>query len=137
MSTTYDRAALADRMEAVLGTRPTRSQLDKAPKVAERPIGRGRARLTAGMPAPDPSGRWRADDVEAWLARHPALELQRDIATITAAYANAHSDRERHDIVGAARRRGRTWAQIASAITSAQGRRITRQAVAKHYGHDG
>lgn len=135
---TYSVTQVADRIESVLGQRPT----DNAILLGagrQRPARGGSRSLVAEIPASlhhDGPRAWRAEDIEAWLAEHPILRLQNARQRFQDAYrAGLESNvwLEHAQAVWTAQDAGMSWAQIAEAIGEVTGRPIARQSVAKRY----
>lgn len=124
MGATYGYRQLADRIEEVLGTRPSPSSLRAAAAAARRTGGtQSPPRLTAGMPAPlprtsatDPAA-FPADQVEQWLAHHPRLAWR---AAVQRAADALHGGADPADVVAAARAAGLSWRTI-TALLAEQG----------------
>ncbi|WP_301485880.1 hypothetical protein [Intrasporangium sp.] len=123
---TYSYREVADRVEEVLGERPSLSALRAAAAVARRtPTTQGRPRLTAGMPAPAPARSktspavFSQRKVEAWLRRHPRRVRA---AAREALVASAANPRSRLEVaVRKARQAGLSWRVIADGITEGSG----------------
>lgn len=137
---TYTYRQLADRIEAVLGRRPSVSTLRAATATTRRTTtSQSRPRLTLGMPPPEPAptrtapARFDAAKVEAWLATHP---LRRWLAA-DADYRAALRDPTRpiDATIALARRRGLTWTQITTGLHDECGDRRSRAGIYKAYRH--
>lgn len=123
---TYSYREVADRVEEVLGERPSLSALRAAAAVARRtPTTQGRPRLTAGMPAPVPArsktspAAFSQRKVEAWLRRHPRRVRA---AAFEALVASASNPRARLEVaVRKARAAGLSWRVVAEGITEGSG----------------
>lgn len=119
---------LADKIESALGARPAISTL--------RTAGTRTTGILAGLPRPlyPAQGRlsplFSAAQVDEWLANHQIRRQQAAVAELIAA-----SPSQRAAAVAAARSERVSWVRIADAISQADGRRISYQAVAKRYGH--
>lgn len=128
----YSYADIQRRIRDVLDIEVTTSTLRAAPTRQ----GQARTRVTEGMPTPLPQEerplfapvRFAVDDVEDWLTRHP-LRRQRD-----ALEAIEGSTGDRRSLVDQARAAGVSWARIAAAISTAEGRTYSAQAAHKRYG---
>ena len=125
----YTYLQLADRMEQVLGARPSLSSLRAAASEARRTQSvRRRPRLTLGMPAPQPSPSPTAPalfsqaEIEHWLAHHPRGQFLVSYRALVAAAAGPAKDLEA--AVGRARRDGLSWQHVAEALSEGSG--ITR-----------
>jgi hypothetical protein len=117
---TYTYAALADRVEAVLGTRPALSTLRTAATRAalgwDYP-----PRVTAGMPSPLPSTppaptRFDASQIEIWLASHPWKRQHQALEQITEIAAGPQAPLRA--AVAAARASGASWTAITDALNA-------------------
>lgn len=134
MSAYYTVVDVQDRIEGVLGERPTVGAIHLE-GVRAGTVPNARVRITAGLPNPVNPGerplRYRARDVESWLEEHP--RLTRDTARQALARAIAEAG-DRQALVDNARTAGLSWAEIADVFAEVDQRPITRQAVAKRYG---
>lgn len=128
---TYDD--IADRIAEVFGERPTPAILYGGERDPDRPV-RGEIRVTAGMPTPlpgRPPRQFDADEVDAWLRKHPRLVARKRVEQLREAITGTLV---RQDAVAAARNAGLSWQQITDVIQEVDEREISRQAVAKQYG---
>lgn len=143
MSSSYTVSDVQNRVEAVLGERPTANDVHReSGRAGQRP--NARVRLMAGLPAPTNTGEsvleFDPAAVEAWLAAHPRLQrasqleelYEQLVASLDA--TPREGDQLRADAIHRARSVGLSWAQIADQIGLVDGREVTRQAVAKRYG---
>lgn len=146
---TYGYEQLADRIEAVLGERPSASSLRAARAEARRwetrRIGARRVRpgLTTGMPAPLPAAsrtapaRFDAEQVEIWLAHHPAHAWEQAIARTRERLASG--DEITGVVVADALRAGLSWSVLTDLINERTvadgGRARTRAAIHYRYRH--
>ena len=118
---TYGYTELADRIEAVLGQRPSLSTLRAARTTSDRGQveSRMKPRLTAGMPLPMPSdsptapARFLARDVEKWLTKHPIL---RWVHAADVARERLAAGESEEAVVAAALRDGLSWSLITELI---------------------
>lgn len=137
---TYSYREVADRVEEVLGERPSLSSLRAEAAVARRtPTTQGVPRLTAGLPAPMPARSQTAPaafsqrKVEAWLRRHPRRVRA---AALDALVASASNPRARLAVaVRKAREAGLSWRAIAEGITEGSGVTHSLAGVHKAYRH--
>lgn len=134
---TYSYDQVAERIEQVLGERPSKSALRAAPLRQRRTRGR-RPGLTAGMPAPLPSpskttrARFSAEAVEEWLAVHPRLEWARAMHEAQMGLAaGQHTD----TVVSAALTGGLSWRQITAILNEHDGGHRSVSGVHKSYRH--
>lgn len=122
---------LADRIQQVLGIRPSPATLRAAAATSTRP-GRGTA-ITTGMPTPtrDRAGRAQFDAaaINTWLQRHPQLEIRRHQQTLATA-----PRAERPTAVATARSVGLSWQEIADACGAADDTTYTRQWAQQRFG---
>lgn len=118
---------VADKIAAALGTRPSISTLRTAHS--------GRGGIVDGLPAPihprhgNRSPLFSEDDIDTWLANHPRRARERQIQHLSKQPPEA-----RFDAVAHARAAGLSWADVAQAISRADERPMTRQAVQQRYG---
>lgn len=134
----YSVGEVADRIEAVLGARPSENSviLSTDRQRAARP---GSASLVAEIPPSTKQGRarlWPAEAIEAWLEDHPIKRLRATRAAFVAAYKQGvinNEWQEQAEAVWAAQAGGMSWAQIADGIKEATDKKMSRQYVAKHY----
>lgn len=123
---TYSYRELAERVEEVLGERPSLSALRASASASRRSATtQGWPRLTAGMPAPETSKSRTAPaafsqrQVEGWLRRHPRLAAAK---TYDALVTAAGKPRSRLEVaVDKARSAGLSWRLVAEAITEGSG----------------
>ena len=134
---TYSYDQVAERIEQVLGERPSKSALRAAPLRQRRTRGR-RPGLTAGMPAPLPSpsktirARFSAAAVEEWLAVHPRLEWARAIREAQMGLAAGQTT---ETVVTAALTGGLSWRQITAILNTHDGGHRSVSGVHKSYRH--
>ena len=135
----YSYEDLADRIEAVLGERPSLSALRAAhAEDQRRGAKRGRPRITAGMPRPRASAsrtapaRFASVDVEAWLTTHPRRRW--DEALRLAGERLAQGDDE-EATVRAALEAGLSWAAIAGLLSVHEGRPVAKSSAYYRFGH--
>ena len=135
----YTYAVLADRIEDVLGERPSRSALRSAPAEARRTgSAMARPRVTVGMPSPVPApsrtspAEFDAAEVEEWLAAHPRLRWQRAVASITRSLAEGMPEEQ---VVAAALKDGLPWRTITGELNAHDGRGRTVSGIHKRYRH--
>lgn len=125
----YSYLDIQQRVREVLNVEVSQTTL----RCAGTREGTARTRLTEGMPAPLPGdykpARFDPDQIETWLANHLLLRQRQALLELS----ESDSD-ERQLLVAAARDLGVSWARIASAISSAQGRPYTTQAAHQRYG---
>lgn len=134
---TYSYEELADRIEQVLGERPSRSALRAA--AAKERIARSTQsvpRLTAGMPRPLPAptrtapAAFSAEQVEAWLANHPRLVHDQALRQLSAALARGD---DVETAVHQARSTGLSWRAITAALSEHDGQPRSVAGVHKRY----
>ncbi|MGB8385149.1 MAG: hypothetical protein WCG47_28565 [Dermatophilaceae bacterium] len=125
---TYTYREVADRVEQVLGVRPSLSSLRAAAAEARRTRSvRRRARLTLGMPPAEPAPSrttpavFSQAKIEHWLANHPRAG---HLAAYRALVAAARQSRNLDAAVQQARRDGLTWQHVADALSEGSG--VTR-----------
>lgn len=135
---TYGYRELADRIEQVLGVRPSLSTLRAARSETRRTkASSSRPRITYGMPLPRQTGgptspaAFSVREVEAWLKRHPRSQWANtyDRLVAVAGKPSARVDAS----VARARRAGLSWRQIAQALTDGSGVRHSPAGVHKRY----
>lgn len=136
---TYSYAALADRIEQVLGERPSLSAL-RAAAAKERAAGSSlaRPRVTIGMPAPlhgtskTAPAVFDVDEVEQWLADHPRLRWQREVDEMSASLRRGVVEEQ---VVAAALASGLPWRTITTQLNAHDGRGRTVAGIHKRYRH--
>ena len=134
---TYSYDQVAERIEQVLGERPSKSALRAAPLRQRHTRGR-RPGLTAGMPAPLPSpsktirARFSAAAVEEWLAVHPRLEWARAVHEAKVGLA---AGQPTETVVTAAFAGGLSWRQITAILNEHDGGHRSVSGVHKSYRH--
>ncbi len=123
---TYSYRELAERVEEVLGDRPSLSALRASASASRRSATtQGWPRLTAGMPAPKPSKSRTAPaafsqrEVEVWLRRHPRLAATKAYDALVTATGKPRSRLE--VAVRKARSAGLSWRLVAEAVTEGSG----------------
>lgn len=123
---TYSYRELAERVEKVLGDRPSLSALRASASATRRSATtQGWPRLTAGMPAPEPAksrtspAAFSQRKVEAWLRRHPRLAATTAYDALVTAAGNPRSRLE--GAVRKARAAGLSWRLVAEAIAEGSG----------------
>lgn len=132
---TYSYDQVAERIEQVLGERPSKSALRAAPLRQRRTRGR-RPGLTAGMPGPLPSpsktirARFSAAAVEEWLATHPRLEWAR---ARHEAQTSLAAGKPTETAVSAALAGGLSWRQITAILNEHDGGHRSVSGVHKRY----
>ena len=141
---TYGYKELADRIEAVVGERPSLSSLRAERAAYSRGLGqRGkRPRITAEMPhpmrsdSPTAAARFSVSAIEAWLARHPRLMWDRAVQEAGTRLA-AGDDVEA--VVAGALRDGISWSVITRLLNehaeAVGGTPITKAGVHKKFRH--
>lgn len=136
---TYSYAALADRIEEVLGERPSRSAL-RAASAKDRGTGAAlaRPRATIGMPAPlhgtsrTAPAVFDVDEIEQWLANHPRLRWQRAVDEMAVSLARGADEEQ---VVAAAVTSGLPWRTITAQLNAHDGRGRTVAGIHKRYRH--
>ncbi len=135
----YSYEDLADRIEAVLGERPSLSSLRAAPAEDQRRgAKKGRPRITAGMPRPRPSAtrtspaRFAPEDIEAWLADHPRRRWDAARQLAGERLAQGHDEEE---AVRLALEDGLSWAAIAEVLSTHEGRTVAKSSAYFRFGH--
>ena len=136
----YGYATLADRIEEVLGERPSTSTLRAAAAATKRSKGRRptRLRVTLGMPAPlQPSSRtapaaFDAQEVEAWLADHPQRARQKAVKQMAGALGRGVPEDQ---VISAALAAKLSWRIITAELNAHDGRGRTMAGVHKRYRH--
>lgn len=136
---TYDYESLANRIEQVLGDRPSRSALRAAAAQARRTsTTQARPRLTLGMPAPltqtsrTSPARFSAAEVEAWLRSHPRLAW---IEAMNRFRDELSRGDDVPSVVARARAAGLSWRHITSALNAYDGGHRSMAGVHKRYRH--
>jgi len=138
---TYGYEQLADRIEQVLGDRPSLSAL-RAASAKERSTQAtlSRPRLTVGMPVPLPSASrtalatFSAVAVEEWLRHHPRLGWNRAISDARARLAAGVTVEE---VISVGLSRGLSWRTLTTLLNEHDGRSRSVSAVHKRYRHLG
>lgn len=122
---TYNYGELADRIEQVLGERPSLSALRAAAaKARVTSSTQSMPRLTAGMPPPLPArsrtspAEFSIEEVESWLKNHPRL-VQQDAQSALAAELSRGGDIDQ--AVQRARDAGLSWRRITETLTMSDG----------------
>lgn len=135
---TYSYEQLADRIEQVLGERPSLSSLRAAAAAATRTGSpAARPRVTYGMPRPEPPARptapavFDAAKIEEWLARHPRCAWAAAEQSFRLALRDPVVDAA--DAVGSARRAGLSWAHIRLGLRAERGDTRSRAGIFKAY----
>ena len=136
---TYSYDELADRIEEVLGERPSNSALRAAPAQSRRTTSTlSKPRLTVGMPAPLPAtsrtapATFSAKDVEAWLAQHPRLAYNE---AVLQARSGLNDGSPVEEVLAQALRNGLSWRTITSLLVEHDGQARSTTAVHKRYRH--
>ncbi len=134
---TYSYRDVADRIEQVLGERPSTSALRAAStKDRHTPDTKSRPRLTVGMPRPLPApspttpAAFAVDEIECWLAAHPRRILNR--AAQEAEEATRRGEPV-ESVVTAALSKGLTWRAITAALNAGDGGRRSTAGVYKRF----
>lgn len=130
---------LADRIEEVLGERPSMSAL-RAAAAKDRRTGSTlpRPRVTVGMPPRLPAtSRTAAAEfdvaaVEAWLAHHPRLPWQRAVAEMSESLSRGVSEEQ---VVATALQAGLPWRTVAAELHAYDGRDRSVAGIHKRYRH--
>lgn len=136
---TYSYAVLADRIEEVLGERPSLSAL-RAAAAADRRTGSplARPRVTVGMPRPLPAtsrtaaAEFDATEVEAWLADHPRRQWQRAVEEMK---RDLSRDMPEEQVVASALNAGLSWRTVTAELHAHDGRGRTVAGIHKRYRH--
>lgn len=134
---TYSYVEVADRIEEVLGERPSLSSLRAESAAVKRVRAlKARPRLTAGLPAPLPAvsrttaARFDVDEVEAWLSTHPRRVWEESLARSRDALAAGWSVGE---VVRQAREDHLSWQQITAILNAHDGGRRSAAGVHVRY----
>lgn len=136
----YTYAELAERIEQVLGERPSRSALRA--ELARRPAERSqhRPRATAGIPPPLPAtsrtapSAFAVEAVEQWLEYHPRRAWNTAISELTHALTTGQ---DLTHAISSARAAGLSWRQITTAMNAVDGRTRSTAGVHKAFRHIG
>ena len=136
---TYTYAELAERIEQVLGERPSQSALRAAAATARRTDHtQTRPRLTVGMPAALPASSrtapaaFSAAAVEQWLEQHPRRAWNAAVTELARALADG---RDPQQAIRSAREAGLSWRHITAALSASDGRTRSVAGVHKAYRH--
>lgn len=135
----YTYKQVADRVEQVLGERPSLSALRaEAAKERQTPTTQANPRLTLRLPAPlpRPSGsgpaRFSADEVEQWLLEHPR---RRWMQVMEQARADLAAGKGTEQVVEGVLAAGASWRNVAQLLTGMHGQPQTLAGVHKRFRH--
>lgn len=135
----YDYDQVVDRIEEVLGERPSKSALRAEAAQRRRtntPL--ARPRLTLGLPPPLPAtsrtspAAFPAAAIEAWLRTHPRLTW---VQAMNTAQQRLASGEVEEDVIAGCLAAGLSWRNITVALNAHDGRSRSTAGVHKRYRH--